>query len=186
MISAGLLITDGVRFLAELPTGRTKSENNYDLPKGNVEENEDFLTCAFREAREETGYSFDKYKTDAVCLFYLPVKYRKDKDIILFMIKLKPEDMPDIKSYKCDSFFPDKNGKMIPEVASFDYKPLKEITKWLFKSYISIFNFDIDYIYVKNKLQMIMQTAVETNDVNMTEFASVVREYIAFVDPRMK
>lgn len=33
---------------------------------------------------------------------------------------------------------------------------------------------------------MIMHNAVETNDVNMTEFASVVREYIAFVDPRMK
>jgi len=139
MISAGLLITDGVRFLAELPTGREKSENNYDLPKGNVEIGEDYLTCAFREAREETGYSFDKYKEAAYPFSDEPMKYRKDKDLILFMIKLLPEDMPDIKSYKCNSFFPDKNGKMLPEVSSFEYKPIFEIEKWLFNSYSTAF-----------------------------------------------
>ena len=138
MISAGLLITDGVRFLAELPTGRIKAEHQYDLPKGQVE-NEDYLTCAFREAREETGYSFDKYKTRAISMSTNPVKYRKDKDIILFSLKLKPSEMPNINVYRCDSFFKDKTGKMLPEVSSFEYKPIFEIEKWLFNSYSTAF-----------------------------------------------
>lgn len=36
MISSGLLITDGIRFLAELPLYQSPIDHGYDLPKGHV------------------------------------------------------------------------------------------------------------------------------------------------------
>jgi 8-oxo-dGTP pyrophosphatase MutT (NUDIX family) len=142
MISSGLLITDGIRFLAELPLYQSPIDHGYDLPKGHVEPfDADYRASAFREAKEETGHDFDAYMDMAVPLSDSPVKYIKGKQIIIYLLKLLPEDMPEISEYHCDSFFADKKtGKQSPEVIAYEYKPLKEIRRWLFSSYGKTFD----------------------------------------------
>ena len=82
MVSAGLLITDGEKFLVELPLHQTPGEHHFDLPKGHVEDfDSDFRGTAFREAKEETGYDFDSYKDRAIALCDAPVSYIKGKQI---------------------------------------------------------------------------------------------------------
>ena len=82
MVSAGLLITDGEKFLVELPLHQTPGEHHFDLPKGHVEDfDSDFRGTAFREAKEETGYDFDSYKDRAYALCNEPVSYIKGKQI---------------------------------------------------------------------------------------------------------
>lgn len=142
MISAGLLITDGNRFLAELPLHQTPGEHHYDLPKGHVEEFDmDMKDTAFREAYEETGYNFDIYKDRAYPLSLNPIDYIKGKQIMLYRLDLKAEEMPDINYYKCNSYFKDKKtGRDVPEVIDYEYKPLSEIRLWLFNGYSRSFD----------------------------------------------
>ena len=142
MVSAGLLITDGEKFLVELPLHQTPGEHHFDLPKGHVEDfDSDFRGTAFREAKEETGYDFDSYKDRAIALCDAPVSYIKGKQIVLYRLDLTKDEMPDIGEYKCQSFFPDKRtGKTVPEVIGYAYKPLSEIRKWLFNGYSRTFD----------------------------------------------
>lgn len=105
MVSAGLLITDGEKFLVELPLHQTPGEHHFDLPKGHVEEfDSDFRGTAFREAKEETGYDFDSYKDRAIALCDEPVSYIKGKQIVLYRLDLTKDEMPAIGEYKCQSF----------------------------------------------------------------------------------
>lgn len=142
MVSAGLIITDGERFLVELPLYQTPGEHHYDIPKGHVEEfDADMKDAAFREAAEETGYCFDEFKDRAYPLSDGPVDYIKSKQIMLFRLDLKPEEMPKLSEFKCNSFFNEKRtGKRVPEVIAFDYKPLSEIRKWVFNGYSRSFD----------------------------------------------
>ena len=142
MISSGLLITDGIRFLAELPLHQSHGEHKYDLPKGHVEPfDANYKASAFREAKEETGHNFDEYMDIATPMSDAPVKYIKGKQIMLYMLKLPAKDMPDISEYHCASFFTDKKtGRTLPEVIAYEYKPLSEIRKWLFPSYGGTFD----------------------------------------------
>ena len=50
MISSGLLITDGIRFLAELPLYQSPIDHGYDLPKGHVLAEFDFGVADFDPA----------------------------------------------------------------------------------------------------------------------------------------
>lgn len=142
MVSAGLLITDGERFLAERPFGLSAGKHCFDLPKGHVEKFDvDYLDAAFREAKEETGYDFDSYKDLAHALMETPVDYIEGKKIFLYMLVLDELEMPDVSEYKCESFFRDKtSGNLVPEVVAYEYKPLSEIRDWLFRSYSHTFD----------------------------------------------
>ena len=112
LVSAALFLTNGKVFLSVVPTFKT----NYDLPKGVQNKGEDILDTLIREVDEETGINLHQYKNkiQKIGLY----KYRKNKDIMLFLLKL--DELPKTSLMRCVSMFKLKN-KEYPEVGQFKY-----------------------------------------------------------------
>lgn len=113
--SCGFIIKDkntGM-FLGCVPTGTKKAETNCcDIPKGCIEKNENHLSCAIRELKEETGiyfYELNNIKTLG------EVDYLKDKNLYLYYA----EANIDLKQLKCTSMFVNAYGKTVPEMSTF-------------------------------------------------------------------
>jgi 8-oxo-dGTP pyrophosphatase MutT (NUDIX family) len=111
-ISAGAILTDGTKFLVCHATGQII----WDLPKGGVDPEENFLEACLREIREETGFVVpeDAYIEDLGRYPYLPAK-----DLYLFRITLK--EPPHIDTLKCTSMVELPDRDPFPEVNAFLY-----------------------------------------------------------------
>ena len=115
-LSAGLLIKTSHGFLQCHPTGRAKDQ--FDIPKGHVEDGEDPWEAATRELFEETGMVLlecnIKKKVDLGRL-----KYNPRKDLYIFYIEtyepLKIEQM------QCNSTFETEDGRILPEMDGYRY-----------------------------------------------------------------
>ena len=133
VISCGIILTDGEKFLAVSPRKRPK-EHQWDVPKGHQEEGESYATAALREFKEETGLDLSQYRSKMEGLSQCPLAYIPGKDLFLF--KLEIAELPPIETHKCESFyFNGKFRKELPEVNKFAYVPLNDIKKYLFVSY---------------------------------------------------
>jgi predicted NUDIX family NTP pyrophosphohydrolase len=111
-ISAGAIITDGTVFLVCHATG----QKIWDIPKGGVDPNENFLEACIREVKEETNYDVPE---TAVIEELGQFTYLPAKDLYLFKITVEP--LPNIDYMKCTSMvnLPDKPP--FPEVNAFKY-----------------------------------------------------------------
>lgn len=141
-ISAALLITDGEKVLVELATGRPKNimKNNLDLPKGELDFNEDPLDAAIRETREETGLDYSSYRNQIKEIGLLP--YKQNKDIYLCVLKV--DKLPDIKLLHCDSYFyPYGPNKPIPEICGYYLIDKKNLVDCLYFSYHNVFTKEV-------------------------------------------
>lgn len=70
-----------------------KAQDDFSFPKGHVEENEDFLSCAIREVKEETGLDIrifrdfgtmnykDSLGQEVVCKYYIAASLDDKKAI---------------------------------------------------------------------------------------------------------
>jgi 8-oxo-dGTP pyrophosphatase MutT (NUDIX family) len=116
-ISVGAFITDGHVYLACHSTGNPF----YDLPKGLQEPGESAVEVCCRETREETGIRLEPDQLIDLGVF----PYLKNKDLHLFM--WRTDDLPDVSSMVCTSFFEHpKTKKRIPEVDGFRYVAFDE------------------------------------------------------------
>jgi predicted NUDIX family NTP pyrophosphohydrolase len=111
-VSAALFLTDGKVFLAVIPTHKLY----YDLPKGVQNENENITNTLIREVKEEIGIDIQQHKNKIQKIGRY--KYRKGKDIVMFVLKL--DELPKTSSMKCISMFKIKD-KEYPEVGQFKY-----------------------------------------------------------------
>lgn len=127
-LSAGLILTNGLKFLACHVTGR----NFYDIPKGLVNVNEEPIKACVREVSEETGLVI--YEENLVDLGVF--EYTKEKDLYLFLALLK--ELPDTSEMKCTSFFLDKWGRKMPEVNDYKYIRFEEKQNYMTKSMVSV------------------------------------------------
>ena len=111
--SCGFLIkdTNTGKFLACHPTGN--KNNLYDIPKGKMEANEDYLSCAIRELKEETGIALTGNE-DIQDLGHF--NYRPEKDLHLFKLELPIQ----LETLICTSMFTDSNGVSKPEMDGFE------------------------------------------------------------------
>ena len=83
-----------------------------------------------------SGYDFSNYKYYARLLSSVPMPYNSAKKIILYEVRV--DNLPDLSSYKCKSFFKNSAGKLVPEVIGYAYKPITELSIWLFPNYKKI------------------------------------------------
>lgn len=116
-ISCGTLIEDAEgNFLACHPTGKSRNDGNWDIPKGHWEQKESAKDCAIRECFEETGWDISKYADDMKDVGTF--EYTSYKDLKLFYLKV--DKIPDVDKMKCTTYFIDRWGRNMPEVN--DYK----------------------------------------------------------------
>lgn len=105
-----------VGYINVSPNEKPFKEGNFDIPKGHVEEGEDYFETCARELKEETGIDINELSKEASH----PIKdeglfpYIKKKDLYLFSVEL-PNDI-DTNELKCASLFKsNRTGEMIPE-----------------------------------------------------------------------
>lgn len=107
-VSCGVLVTDGTRLLL----GHATRSPRWDIPKGLLENGEDFPQAAARELREETGLEIEP-----TALVDLGVhRYLPGKDLALF--SWSPDVMPDPASLRCASRFA-VGASLLPEFDRF-------------------------------------------------------------------
>jgi 8-oxo-dGTP pyrophosphatase MutT (NUDIX family) len=119
--SAGILFTDGERFLAVHPTG--SSPNYWDLPKGNVDEGEQTDDAAVREFHEEVGITVNK--SDLKLLGKVSLIGKK-KDVHIYIHTL--DKLPSTSTMNCSSETTIK-GKMLPEIDGYKYFKFEDYKK---------------------------------------------------------
>jgi 8-oxo-dGTP pyrophosphatase MutT (NUDIX family) len=116
VVSAGIIIKCPSGILMTHPNEKPFKEGNFDIPKGHVEDGEDYFETCARELKEETGIDIKELSKEASH----PIKdeglfpYIKKKDLYLFSVEL-PNDI-DVGELKCTSLFKsNRTGEMIPE-----------------------------------------------------------------------
>jgi len=128
-ISAGIIITDGQNILL----GHSTGNEYWDIPKGEVDDNETFIETAIRETYEEFGLIFREKDLKDLGVF----SYLKKKNLYLFKIKMNK--LPNIEECFCSSYFKTKKGYEIPEIDNFKIFSNKEGIKHLNKSMQKVF-----------------------------------------------
>ena len=137
-ISCGIiLVSDVDKILGCKPTNRP--HRYYDIPKGELDENETPLECAIRETREETGLEIpENILTDLGEFDYLP-----QKRLHLYKCNYNIEDLS--KLVCISHFYDEKRMKYFPEISGY-----------------KLFNFDeIDNFYPS--LSVILEKIVKKN-----------------------
>lgn len=115
-ISAGILFVKDKKILLCHVTGR----NHWDLPKGQPNNNEDYIDAAIRECREETSFEVNKDDLKSLGI----VGYNRFKSLALFLYT--GEKFP--LSYQCKCTSMTEQG--FPEVDDFEYVPLLEVSEY--------------------------------------------------------
>lgn len=119
--SCGILITDCEKLLMCHVT--LSRPDRWDIPKGELEENETPLTCALRELEEETSLllspDFENEIKDIEIFSYLP-----NKQLHLFLLVTNKH--PNVTTLRCSSTF-ERYGKKYPEVDDYKYVLYNEI-----------------------------------------------------------
>lgn len=121
IISCGLIIT----YKNKILLGHVNNKTFWDIPKGQLEDNETYLECCLREVKEEMGLDLHYAKRNFVDLGLF--NYSKDKSLYLF--KYECNKFFDLRKLKCTSYY-EKNNIKYPEIDYFKYIDFSEIYKY--------------------------------------------------------
>lgn len=97
-ISAGLLIIQDNKILLAHPTN-APWKNSYSIPKGGVEEGENFIETALRETKEEVGLEIPFNLIDRNNKYIINYKNKKGqvyKKVYYFIVKVEKNTFPTI------------------------------------------------------------------------------------------
>lgn len=119
-ISCGLILHNNTHLLTVHPTFCKK----WDIPKGEVNEDESFIDCVLREVYEETNLILPPGKLKMLSKFH----YLSNKDLVLF--SYYTNNLPSTLTMKCNSYF-EKDGKQYKEVDKYLYHDFDKIEDWL-------------------------------------------------------
>ncbi|WP_077622929.1 NUDIX hydrolase [Sediminibacillus massiliensis] len=134
-LSAGLILTDGEKFLGCHSTGNWF----YDLPKGEIDSQESPEQTCIRETREETGLDISKEKLFDLGIF----DYNPKKDLHLFLLRV--EQLPDITLMNCFScFIHPLTKKETKEVDGYKYIPFETVESFMTKNMVKVIRRIID------------------------------------------
>jgi putative (di)nucleoside polyphosphate hydrolase len=126
-LSCGLLV---INERDALLVGHSSGSSHWDLPKGLIDDGEDPMTCALREANEEFGLGFERTRLlDLGRHAYYP-----GKDLHLFAIRTSTTETS-LDNCHCSSFFEHpKTRQVMPEVDDFAWADDGELHTRLAKS----------------------------------------------------
>ncbi|MFG6115384.1 NUDIX domain-containing protein [Halobacillus sp. MO56] len=128
-LSAGLILTDGEKFLGCHSTGNWF----YDLPKGEVGGAENPKETCIREAKEETSLDVPADHLVDLGVF----EYNPKKNLHLFLWKV--EELPDTDKMSCSSFFIHRyTEKETPEVDGYKYIRFGEQVRFMTKNMVKV------------------------------------------------
>ncbi|GIW67598.1 MAG: hypothetical protein KatS3mg096_466 [Candidatus Parcubacteria bacterium] len=131
-----------------------KNKDLWDIPKGEIEENEEPLQAAVREFKEETGLVFSSDDLNKIIFFDKFLRHTDKKTIYIFLIEKNFGNNLVPKSNFIEIEFPAKSKRFIkiPEIDKMDYFNLKEakekVFPWLkellekFEKFINQVDFD--------------------------------------------
>lgn len=126
-LSCGLLVLNEA---GELLVGHSTGNFIWDLPKGLMDEGEDPLTCALREAREEFGLKFPPDRLTDLGRH----RYYAGKDLHLFAVRTTTEETR-LDDLQCTSFFEHPvSNKTMPEIDGFAWADRSGLARRLGKS----------------------------------------------------
>jgi len=118
--------------LAVHPTGRKWKNKEggiatgvWNIPGGEVDEGESKEESAIREIQEECNIDLDKSKLKYLGFY----DYTANKDLHFFFY---PEKNIDTSKMKCESYFENEEGKMLPEVNGYSLFNLEESMEMFF------------------------------------------------------
>jgi putative (di)nucleoside polyphosphate hydrolase len=121
-ISCGILIVRNTRGVDELLMGHITGHERWDILKGCKDDDEDHISAAIREMREESGFVCQPTELLDLGLF----KYNPKKDLYLFKYS-GTQEFCHTKAY-CDSmFFHQELQKELPELDDFKYVPFDDV-----------------------------------------------------------
>lgn len=126
-ISASILLTNGVLFLACKPT----NIDYWELPKGQIDGGESPDAAAIRGFKEETNILLKRENLELVGKF----PFHSHKDIVLFIYRT--DDLLPISSYKCISYT-NAYGDPVPEVEAYRYFKISEYKRMRYEFHISL------------------------------------------------
>lgn len=108
-------VTCGVVFIQgnKILLGHSTGNKHWDIQKGLHEPGEEYIETAVRETFEEIGTTVDPRQLKFIGLF----PYNKQKDICIFLCN----EVVDLASFSCTSYFTDQNGKSYPEIDNLIY-----------------------------------------------------------------
>lgn len=126
-ISCGVIIKNSKgQILGCVPYGR--SDGRLDLPKGHVEDSEEYIETAIREVYEETGILIPKEALTPIGMF----QYLSYKDLYLFSCECEIENVNELI---CSSHHIDKyTGRKVPEMIGWQWVSKEEIEDKFFIS----------------------------------------------------
>jgi 8-oxo-dGTP pyrophosphatase MutT (NUDIX family) len=126
-LSCGLLVLNEA---GELLVGHSTGNFIWDLPKGLIDDGEDALTCALREAREEFGLAFPPDRLTDLGRH----RYYSGKDLHLFVVQTTAEETR-LDALRCTSFFEHPvSKKTMPEIDDFAWADRFQLARRLGKS----------------------------------------------------
>ncbi len=114
--TCGVLITDGINLLICHPTNETR----WDIPKGRQDANEDDITTAIRETREETGLIISQEQLTLLGTWL----YKPGKELTLFLYLTK--NMPAITTLVCSTNVITNTNSKFPEMDAYNILPFEE------------------------------------------------------------
>lgn len=127
-LSCGIIILNREhKILGCLPTGnKADRPNQFDIPKGKIEEGETPKEAAIRECFEETGLDLGKETLYELGVF----PYLKSKNLHLFCCI--DYDIMDLTNLKCSTYFTTKNGVDLPEIKGYELIGFSDIDQKFF------------------------------------------------------
>ena len=115
-LSAGVIVTDGIRFVLGHATG----QRHWDIPKGGLERRETPAQAAVRELWEETGLVATVAELEEIGRR----RYSKRKDLHLFILRV--DKLPDPNTLRCSSKYRSR-GRTYPEFDRFKLVPFGDV-----------------------------------------------------------
>ena len=120
-LSCGLILINDNKILL----GHVTKKNFWDIPKGEVENNESHIECCLRELKEETNLDYQSLRKDFIELGLF--NYNSNKDLYLYKIE---HNIQELKKLCCNSYF-DMNGIKMPEMDEYKMVSFDEIDKFV-------------------------------------------------------